>query len=187
MYTVTNTFILGLANPVGSVTIGYYTSADKLINTARSCFSPIADSLYPYLIKNKDFKLVKKILLIMMPPITIGCIIVGIFSEPFTALLLGEEFREAGKILRVLMPIVVITPLTYIFGFPVLTALDLSKHANLSTIYASVIHVCLLFILAFIDNLNVYTISIITVATEMFILFYRIVIIYKNKNKIKTS
>lgn len=187
IYTVTNTFVLGLTNPVGSSTIGFYTSADKLINTAKSGFSPIADSLYPYLIKNKDYKLVKKILTIMMPPIIIICIAIGFYAESFTAFLLGEEFREAGKILRILMPIVVITPLTYILGFPVLTAMNLSKHANFSIIYASVIHLCLLFILILINKLNIYIIALITVFSEMQILLYRILVILANKNKMKTG
>ncbi|MEG0366572.1 MAG: oligosaccharide flippase family protein, partial [Coprobacillus sp.] len=54
---VTNTFILGMIYP-GAAVVGLFSCSDKLITTARSAFGPISDSLYPYMIKHKDFKLV---------------------------------------------------------------------------------------------------------------------------------
>ena len=43
-------------------TVGYYSSADRLITTGKNALSPISDSLYPYMVKNRDFKLIRKIL-----------------------------------------------------------------------------------------------------------------------------
>ena len=63
VYTAANTIILDILS-AGTMT-AYYTAADKLVSTAKSGMSPIADSLYPYMIKNKDFTLIKKILLIL--------------------------------------------------------------------------------------------------------------------------
>ena len=60
-YTAANTIIIDLITAGGN-TVGFYTSSDKLITTGKSAMSPIADSLYPYMIKNRDFKLVKKVL-----------------------------------------------------------------------------------------------------------------------------
>lgn len=182
VYSVTNTFFLGIMYPVGSNIVGLYTAADKLINTAKSGFSPIADSLYPYMVKNKDFKLVRKILIILMPPIIVGCIIVAIYAENFTAFLLGEEFRSAGSILRLLMPIVVITPLVYILGFPVLTPMGLSKHANLSTIFASCFQLVALSFFLLTKSFNITILCYLTVITEFVLLGYRVVVIWVNKS-----
>ena len=44
VYTATNTVVLNIISGTGAVT-GYYTSADKLITTAKSGMSPISDSL----------------------------------------------------------------------------------------------------------------------------------------------
>ncbi|MGI2294937.1 oligosaccharide flippase family protein [Paenibacillus sp. GXUN7292] len=181
-YTATNTFALGLMSSLGSNVVGLYTSADKLINTAKSGFSPIADSLYPYMVKNRDFKLVKKLLLVLMPPVIIGSILVGIYADDFCALLLGGEFREAGRILRLLMPIVVMAPLVYILGFPVLTPMGQSKHANLSVIVASVFHIAALGILLISGNFSVFTLCLITVATQFIVLLYRVIVVWANKS-----
>ncbi|GIN96861.1 transporter [Siminovitchia terrae] len=183
-YTATNTFALGLMNSIGSNVVGLYTSADKLINTAKNGFSPIADSLFPYMVKNRDFKLVKKVLLILMPPVVIGSILIGIFANNFCAFLLGEEFRSAGNILRLLMPIVVMTPLVYILGFPVLTPMGLSKHANLSVIVSSVFHILGLSVLIIAGIFNVVTLCYITVITQFIVLLYRGTVVWVNRKLI---
>jgi polysaccharide transporter, PST family len=181
LYTSTNTFILGLMYPVGSDVVGIYNSADRLASTAKSGFSPIADSLYPYMVKNRDFKLVWKVIYTIMPPVIFGCILVGVYAEPLVALVLGEQFRGAGSVLRILMPIVALTPITYIIGFPVLTPMGLAKYANQSIIFASVFHVVGLVFLVLIGRFNLITMCYVTFVTELIILLYRALAIWRNK------
>ncbi|MBD3107142.1 oligosaccharide flippase family protein [Bacillus sp. AGMB 02131] len=181
VYSSTNTFILGLIYPVGSNIVGLYNATDKLVITAKSGFSPIADSLYPYMVKNRDFRLVRKILYIIMPPVIIGSLIVGIYAEELMGFILGEDFRSAGNILRMLIPIVAMTPIIYILGFPVLTPMGLSKHANLSIIIGSLFHIIGLAVLLFTENFSVITICYLTILTELIILIYRVVLIRKKR------
>jgi len=184
-YTVTNTFILGLINAAGSQVVGLYSSADRLVTTAKSGFSPIADSLYPYMVKNRDFKLVRKVLLFIMPPVILGTLIVWIYANDFCALLFGNEFRDAGHILRALLPIVILTPMIYLLGFPVLSPMGLSKHANLSVIVSSVFHISGLLILLALGKLDILLLCYLTVLTECIILVYRVVVIRINKKLLK--
>ena len=69
IYSATNTVIIGFLYP--GAPLGYYSSAEKLMTTAQSACSPIADSLYPYMVRHKDFKLIKKIMMLLMNNITI--------------------------------------------------------------------------------------------------------------------
>ena len=89
IYGATNSFVLGLLYPSGAM-VGYYTSADKLLTTGKSACSPIADGVYPYMIKNKDMKLIKKLLTYLMPIIAVGCIVCFIFAKPICILLFGK-------------------------------------------------------------------------------------------------
>ena len=183
IYSATNTFVLGMVYPTGSAVVGLFTSADKLVTTSKNCFSPISDSLYPYMVKNKDFKLVKKVLLLFMPIIIVGCVGVGIISQPLCAWFFGEEFREAGKVLQCLLPIVVITLPEYILGFPTLSPVGLSKYANYSVVFAACMQIVMLAFLVITHMFNVYTLSIATSISEGSVLLYRIFIIIKNKDK----
>ncbi|MBQ8914658.1 MAG: oligosaccharide flippase family protein, partial [Clostridia bacterium] len=109
-YTALNTVILDIITQSGAAT-GYYTSANKLITAGKNGLSPVADSLYPYMAKHRDFKLVKKVLLVAEPVIFFFCAVVFIIAEPFCVWFFGEEFREAGNVLRAMLPVgVVIFP-----------------------------------------------------------------------------
>lgn len=184
VYGATNSVIVGILYPTGS-TLGYYTSAEKLMSTARSAFSPIADSLYPYMVKNRDYKLVKKMLCLLMPPILLGCAAVWIFAEPFCVLLFGEEFRETAPLLRLLMPVIAISLPTYIFGFPILSPLGLAKYANISVIIGAIVHACMLCTLYLTGYLTVQSICIATCITEFLILTIRISVVVKNRRKLR--
>lgn len=185
VYGATNTVIIKALYPSGP-TVGLYSSAEKLMTTARSAFSPIADSMYPYMVKNKDYKLVKKVLVFLMPLIIIGCTGVFILAEPFCVLLFGEEFAGAAPYLRLLLPIVAISLPTYIFGFPVLSPLGLAKWANISVIVGAVLHAVQLGALYLTDMLNAKSICIAICITEAVILLIRVVVVIKNRHRLKT-
>ena len=79
-YTAANTVILDVLS-AGTAT-AFYTGADKLVTTAKNGLSPISDSLYPYMTMNRDFKMVKRVLMILEPVIILGCTVVFIFAQP---------------------------------------------------------------------------------------------------------
>lgn len=105
VYTATNTFLLGMIYGASSPLVGYYSTAEKGVAVAKQAITPVTDSLYPYMVKNRNFKLVKKLLLIGMPLLFVGCGVVMIFAEPLCAFVFGAEYYEAGTYLRLLAPV----------------------------------------------------------------------------------
>lgn len=183
IYTTANTIIIDLVSGGGAT--AYYSSADKLISTARSGFSPISDSLYPYMIKNRDFKLVKKILLIIEPIVIFACVLVFVWSKELCIWFFGEEYLQSAYALRALLPTVVISLPTYVLGFPMLGAMGLNKHGNYSIIFGSCFHILGLICLLATNSINIVTLGIMTSITEMLILGYRICVIALNVKKVK--
>lgn len=178
LYGSTNTMALGFIYPTGP-TVGLYTSANKITTTAQSAISPISDSVYPYMVKNKDFKLIKKILLTFEPIILIGCLIVGIFAEPICSLLFGQEFTGAAPILRIMLITIAVTLPNYMLGFPTMAPLGISKFANYSVIIAAGWQAFSLLFLFLVNSLNLYSICIATAITECLVLLLRIIFIKK--------
>lgn len=183
IYSSTNLVVLGIVYPISSPIIGYFTAVDKLVTTAKAGFTPIADSLYPYMINKKDYRLLKRILLILLPVTFIGCALMFIFSKEIILLLFGKQFLGAIKIFKYMIPIIFITPFSYLLGFPTLSPLGLAKYANKSTIYASLIQVTLLFFIVVFNKFNIYNLCTITIISEYFIVIYRLVIINKYKKR----
>ncbi|KAE9634982.1 oligosaccharide flippase family protein [Defluviitalea raffinosedens] len=179
VYGASNTFILGFNH--SSSLLAQFGAASSLIGSARSMFSPIADSLYPYMITKKNYKLIKKILFLLMPVICLGVIVLFIFAEPIVILVCGKEYIGAVPTFRALLPLLVITLPMYILGFPVLGAMGKMKEANLSVIYASIFHIIGLIILLLTNNLNFILVSILTCITETIILILRVIYSINNK------
>lgn len=180
IYSATNTVILGLIDSTGVVT-GYYTSADKVTTTAKNGLSPIADSLYPYMVKNRDFALVKKLLAVCMPVIGCGCIVVGIFAEPLCKIAFGADFAGTASILRAMLPAIFAILPSYVLGFPTLGAMGYSKFANTSVLVGTVIHVIGLTVLYFSGHLTAVTIAGMMSVSEWSICLCRLVFVLKYK------
>ena len=180
-YTSLNTIILDMITASGGAT-GYYTAADKLITTGRNVLSPISDSLYPYMARHRDFKMVKRVLLVALPPITVFCAACFIWAEPLCILFLGPEYGPAGAVLRAMLPVGIVTLPNYVLGFPTLGAMGLSKYANYSVIFGSVLHVINLLILFFTGNMNMLSLAILVSVAECAILAFRIVVIVRNRH-----
>ena len=183
-YSAMNTVILDVISGSGATT-AFYTSADKLISTGKSALSPISDSLYPYMVKNKDFKLVKKVLLILDPLIFEFCAVCFIFAEPLCAFIFGADFAPAGQVLRAMLPVGVVILPSYICGFPMMSAMGISEQANYSVIFGSVLHIINLLILWATGNINMVTLGLSVSVAETVILLYRLIVIWRNRGLLK--
>lgn len=134
------------------------------------------------MVKNRDFKLVRKILLIFEPLIFLFCAAVFIWAEPICVLLFGPDFAPAANVLRAMLPVGVITLPSYILGFPTLTAMGLTEHANYSVIFGSVLHMVNLAILYFTGHMNMITLGCAVSVAEALILGYRIFVVWRHRS-----
>ena len=167
-----------------SPVVGYYTSADKLVSLSKSASSPIADSLYPYMLKEKNFRFVKKILMILMPLIFIGVTVVFIFADPLCIWIFGGNYQGTGKVLRCLLPIMLVIFPTYVLCFPVMVPLGLSKWANFSNIVGLCTQLIGLILLFVTGLLNIYTICLLSSLSEVLVFVFRLfVVIWHVKQK----
>ncbi|RKO62837.1 oligosaccharide flippase family protein [Caldibacillus debilis] len=178
-YGASNTFVLGLTN--NSTIVAQFGTANTLISGLRGLFSPIADSIYPYMVNKKNFRLVKWILYISSPIIIISTIILCIYAEPIILFIAGRNYIEAVPVFRLLLIIFVLTLPIYLLGYPVLGAMNMMKEANISVIIPSIFHILGLIFLLLIGNINLISVSILTCLTETFVLILRIAYVIKGR------
>lgn len=174
IYTNLNILILNGTTPNMR---GYYGAADKLLTSGQKSLAPIADSIYPYMSQHRDFKLIKKILLYTMPLIVSCCLFTFFFAEQVSALIFGAAFRPAGRILRALMPAAVFTLPDYLLGFPTMTALGITKHANYSIYLSSFTHLLALVLLYLTNNLSAFNLACMVSVSTGVDLIYRVYIV----------
>lgn len=193
VFTATNTMLLGAGFATDAMT-GFYTAADRLIVTGKNAITPLSDSAYPYMVKNRDFGLVKKILIIFEPIIIVFCALVFVFATQICSLIFGADFTlpetlplfggcSTPDILRAMLPIGIFTLPSYLLGFPTLGALGYAKQVNYSTIVGTVVHIINLTVFFILGYINALTLAILSSIAEGIILAFRIAVLIRHRKE----
>ncbi|MHB9294112.1 oligosaccharide flippase family protein [Hollandina sp. SP2] len=164
MYQSLNTVVLGFG--FSNAEIAQYGAANTLTTAGRAMLSTISDSIYPYMIKQKNYRLIKKIILMLEPVIMLVCIGLFIYAKPIITLICGNQYAGAAPVFRAMLPLIGISLPVYLFGYPVLGALGKIKAANTSVIIASGFHVAGLFVLFLAGRLNFISLALLSFCTE---------------------
>ncbi len=165
---------------------GLYTSADTVIQAARNGMSPISDSLYPHMMKHRNFSIVKKAMLFIYPVILLGCAFVFAFAEPLLTLWLGPEGRDVVLPLRLMIPVAVFCFPNYVLGYPTLGAMGLAKYANISTGFGTVIYLIGAWVCYKTVGISLPALCILSSVTELSILLFRLAVIIKNRRLLQS-
>lgn len=176
LYAETSTLLLGWVDPT-RISSARFGLSMKLVTTGASALAPISDSIYPYMVVNKDFRLVKKVMLLVEPVVIVFCLVVGFFANDFCALLFGAEYRSVGPILVAMLPAAVFVFPDYIFGFPCLSALGATKHANYSIFVSGGLHivnVSVFYLMGWLNPVSLAALFSVAYGVET---FYRIIVV----------
>ncbi|MBM1105254.1 flippase [Aurantibacter crassamenti] len=183
LYTSSNTFIAGLA--LGNYFAGIFGAAEKIFMAMTVVYAPLGDSLYPYMAKNRDLKLFKKIFIAVLLINTLVATGVYFFSENIVVLIFGSDFVESASLLRLLCVLTVIYVPAVMIGYPLLGALGKEKYANYSVVFASLFHVTLLIVLY--NYLTVHRIVYLLLFTQLIVLTIRLIGVKKLKKELKQN
>lgn len=173
-YTTVNTMLLGALYP-GSELIGFYSANEKIITAGKGAITPISDSLYPHMVRTKDFRLLKRLIPVGEAVILAGCAVVFVCAEDVCALFFGESYRAAGDVLRCMLPLLPIVFPSYVIGYPGLTPLGLQNVANTSVMFGACCQIAGLVIGYLLGMLSVNYVALLTCLTEFFVLSIRLV------------
>lgn len=178
-FTLMVTFLVGLY--LDSSNVAFWSLALQIVVGIQSFYTPILDALYPAMIREFRFALIKKVLNIVMPVIIIGCVFIYFFGGDIIKVIAGERYLVSAHILNYLIPLLIISFPAMLFGWPVLGALGMIKEVTWTLIVSSLLQIFLLIILIKIDKFNFYYIAVCRCLVEMFLLFSRVTCFYMNK------
>lgn len=172
-YQSLNSILLGWLYP-GQPVVGHYGAADKFLSLSKTFASPISDSLYPYMIRTKNYRICLKLLALVMPVVFIACGALFVFAEPICLLAFGEGYEGAAVLIRCLTPAIVVILPTYIVCFPILVPMGLSGRANKSNVIGATVQLLLLLSLGLCGHLNAVSLCISVSISETTVFAYRL-------------
>lgn len=173
MYTSANSFVLGLFS--SNAIVGYYAIADQLYKALQAFYTPLSQVLYPYIAKEKNIGLFKKIFKLSVILNVIGIFILFFIVKDVFELLFTQKIgMESITVFNIFLVASLIVVPSILLGYPFLGALGYSKEANLSVIYASILHILGLVLLILFHQITLYSVAYMVLVTEFFVFFYRI-------------
>lgn len=173
MYTSANSFVLGLFS--SNAIVGYYAIADQLYKALQAFYTPLSQVLYPYIAKEKNIGLFKKIFKFSVILNVIGIFILFFIVKDVFELLFTQKIgMESITVFNIFLVASLIVVPSILLGYPFLGALGYSKEANLSVIYASILHILGLVLLILFHQITLYSVAYMVLVTEIFVFVYRI-------------
>jgi len=151
LYSISNTFILGLFT--SNTIVGYYSGAEKIINAVQGLLSPISQTIYPHVSKianeskERALKFLQKITILIGSGSFVLSLLIFLLAGVVVKILLGSQYLESIKVLRILSFLPFIVGLSNIFGIQTMLTFDYKKSFSNILIIASLINITLAFIL----------------------------------------
>jgi PST family polysaccharide transporter len=171
IYTSASALIVGLESVSQAA---YFSSAELIYKAGQNVTSPINQALFPYMSKEKNWKMFFFITPAVLIILIAGCTLVGYFSVEIVNIIFGENYNDVIPVLQVLLYVVVINYLTVTFGYPVFSALGRPQIANYTVIIGSIFHVIVLSGLVISANIDAHNVAFTVAATETLVLVLRV-------------
>jgi len=178
-FNALSTIIIGFY--LRSTEVAFWSVCIQIIGTIQACYGPIAEGIYPEMVRSKDLQLLKKVMLILTPIVIVGCISAYFLAKPGLLLLGGEKYLPAVHIFQILIPALFFGIYAILLGWPTLGVINKQNQVTYSTILSFVFNIIALILLVITNNFTLVNIAIVRVCTE-FVLFI-IRLFYFNKYK----
>ena len=166
-----NTLLIGIA--MDSTQVAYWSVSLQLISAVNSMYSPIINGIYPQMVREKSFLLIKKVLYIFMPIVVVGCIIFFISAKYIVLIVSGIQYIDSVIVLKWLIPVLLISFPGMVLGWPTLGAIGKAKETTLTTVVTAVAQILGLCILMLINKFTLINIAILRCLTEFLMLILR--------------
>lgn len=176
------TLLIGIFIPNGTE-ISYWAVSMQLVGAVQAFYTPISDGIYPYMIRRKNLKIIKIILLIVLPIVTLGSLFCFFYSDLIIGLVSGAEYIEGAYVFKALAPVLLLSFPVSILGWPVFGAINKPKQLSISTIIGAAVQLASFLFLLIIGQMNLLAIAITRCISEATMLIIRIVFVYKNRHE----
>ncbi len=178
-----NTVLIGVF--LSKSDVAYWSLCITMISAVQAMYEPINSGVYPDMVKNKDFKVIKRTLSIFMPIITVGCIFT-IFIAKYALLIVGgKQYVGAVGLLRALTPVLFISFPTMLLGWPTLGAFGKAKEVTITTIVTAVAQIVGLLILMAVGRFELMEIAMLRGITELLMFVCRMGFCFKFKKEFR--
>lgn len=176
-----NTLLIGIY--LSKSDISFWSVAMQLISAVQALYSPINQGIYPHMVREKNIKFVLKIFSFLFPVVIAGTVFSFIAGEWIITIVSGEKYRDAVVIFRQLLPLLIISFPTMLFGWPCLGAINKQKQVTFSTITAAVVQIVILVLMIIFDKFTLLNVALVRIISEICLCSIRVFFCVKHRGE----
>ena len=176
-----NTLLIGIF--VTKTDVSFWGVCMQLVSAVQSLYTPITNGIYPTMVRTKSRGFLKKILMIFMPIVVIGCVLCILLSEFAVTLMSGEQYRAAAPIFRLLVPVLLFSFPGMLLGWPALGPIGRARETTATTVITAVFQISGLGLLILLGKFNLTSIAILRGLTEGLMMTLRAGLCIKFRNE----
>lgn len=166
-----NTLVIGAFCSVAD--IAYWSVCLQMINAVQSMYTPLTNGIYPVMIRTRDIRYIKKIFKIFVPIIIAGCLFTFSVAEFVVLIVGGSNYLGAAPVLKALVPLLLISFLSMMLGWPTLGAIGKTKQVTTSTIIAALAQIFGLILLKVCGWFTLINVAVVRCVTELLLFLIR--------------
>ena len=177
-FSALNTLLLGII--LTTQEVAYWGVCIQALAAVQALYTPITDSLYPVMVRERELRRIKKMVKLFLPLVLVGCVATYFLADFGIVLIGGEDYAPAASIFRYLIPVLFFSFFALLFGWPTLGAIDCNAETSRSTVYALFFQVVGLLALLCTGCYSLVAVALLRSATEAVLCTIRIFYIRKN-------
>lgn len=172
VYTSASTLVVGSQSAAQAA---QFAVCEQIYKAGQNVTSPINNAMFPYMAKNKDWKIFYKILFIAGITMTTGCLVLAYYATPLLTILFGDEYGTATPVLLIFLCTTIINYFGVTFGYSAFSALGRVEIANISVIVGAIIHAATLYLIYTNIEITAITVALSILITESIVMCIRII------------
>ena len=171
-FNAISTIIIGLV--FSSTEVALFGVSIQIIGAIQALLGQLSSGIYPIMVRQKSRKFIQQIFQKTIP-------LVFLFTGPIIILLplalqvlAGDKYAAAHPIIQILAITIFFSFINTLLGWPTLGVINQQNKVTLSTIISTVFNLVSLILLYLSSNLNLYSVAITRVITEIILFCIRL-------------
>lgn len=165
-YGALNTLFVGTLLP--AVDVVYWSISWSVISAGMNMYLPIVSAIFPRTVKDKNFRVIKKMLNFCIPVLLLICGAVIMLSDKTMLILGGTQYIKGKYTLMLLTPVLLFSFPGILVGFPVFGAVGSENKLRDIVVFSAVFHVAGLAAMRIFGRVTIVNVCLLRCATELF-------------------
>ena len=171
-FNAISTIIIGLV--FSSTEVALFGVSIQIIGAIQALLGQLSSGIYPIMVRQKSRKLIQQIFQKTIPLVFLFTVLIIILLPLALQVLAGDKYAAAHPIIQILAITIFFSFINTLLGWPTLGVINQQNKVTLSTIISTVFNLISLILLYLSSNLNLYSVAITRVITEIILFCIRL-------------